>query len=290
MSRWPDQSRTDRLRGLPLSAVLQLCGAQPDRSDRHKWHTAQGALSITGPKFMNWNQGVGGGGAIDLVIHLQGRGFKEALQWLERHFPGPHQAAELPSAQQPELRLPRPQPQNLERVKRYLSVERALSVDLIQSLISSEILYADGRANAVFLLLGKENRPVGAELRGTGPMAWRGLAPGSRKDLGFFSLPVLSPFSPSAAVPAGIILCESAIDALSCLLLHPNHRCISTAGARPNPRWLPNLLASGSKIYCGFDADPTGDAMAQAMIARHPAIQRLHPPHHDWNDTLRFAR
>jgi len=23
------------------------------------------------------------------------------------------------------------------------------------------------------------------------------------------------------------------------------------------------------EIYCGFDADPTGDAMAQAMIARH---------------------
>jgi hypothetical protein len=43
------------------------------------------------------------------------------------------------------------------------------------------------RGNAVFLLVaGKAQRSVGAELRGTGPRAWRGMAPGTRKDLGYF--------------------------------------------------------------------------------------------------------
>ena len=40
-------------------------------------------------------------------------------------------------------------------------------------------------------------------------------------------------------------------------------------------------------IYCGFDADPTGDHMAAAMIALYPAIKRLRPPAHDWNDVLK---
>jgi hypothetical protein len=27
--------------------------------------------------------------------------------------------------------------------------------------------------------------------------------------------------------------------------------------------------------------------MARAMIALHPTVQRLRPPHHDWNDVLK---
>jgi hypothetical protein len=227
-------------------------------------------------------------------MHLHGGGFKEARQWLADHFPDPFRAPDHPSPQKPVLRLPSPQSRHLERVGNYLTQERSLPADLIGSFIRSGNLYADERANAVFLLLGKEHQPVGAELRGSGPPAWRGMAPGSRKDLGFFSVPATVPvpssLSPPLATPLGIILCESAIDALSCFVLHPGYHCVSTAGARPNPAWLLELLAAGSPIYCGFDADPTGDAMAQAMTVRHPSIQRLRPPRPDWNDTLRAAR
>lgn len=286
MNHYDQRKRADRLRAVALTAVLRLCGAQPDPYDRHKWHTAQGTLSITGSKFMNWTQGVGGGGAIDLVMHLHGRGFKEALQWLDRSFPGSPSTPVPPPVQKSHLRLPPRQARHLERVRNYLLNQRALPAGLIDELIHSGSLYADHRANAVFLLLGKQNQPVGAELRGSGPVNWRGMASGSQKDRGFFSVP--PPLAPTTPVSAqGIILCESAIDALSCFVLHPEHRCISTAGARPNPRWLPDLLASGAPLYCGFDADPTGEATAQQMIARHPLIQRLRPSQHDWNHTLR---
>ena len=86
---------------------------------------------------------------------------------------------------------------------------------------------------------------------------------------------------------ATIILVESAIDAISCFALYPQHRCISTAGSRPNPRWLAPLIGQGYRVYCGFDADPTGEAMAHAMIALHPTLQRLRPTRHDWNDVLK---
>jgi hypothetical protein len=99
VSAWRGQERVDRLRAVPLPSVLRLCGALPDPSDPHKWHTDQGTLSITGTKFMNWTQGVGGGGSIDLILHLRSGGFQAAIQWLERYFSGSLSAPDPPSPQ-----------------------------------------------------------------------------------------------------------------------------------------------------------------------------------------------
>jgi hypothetical protein len=269
--------RLDQLRRVPLAAVLRESGAQRDRSDKAKWHTPQGDISITGMKFMNWHQSRGGGGAIDLVMHLNALDFKKAVAWLQRHFSIPPDF-EPPQAPR-HLALPPPDRSKLSTVKHYLVHERAITPAMTDSLIDSGKLYADGRGNAVFLLLGKENTPVGAELRGTGPQRWRGMAPGSQKDLGYFSV--------QAPDATRVILCESAIDAISCRLLQPSALCLSTSGARPNPRWLPALLSQHLTVYCGFDSDATGDAMAKQMIALHPSIHRLRPSQHDWNDVLK---
>lgn len=277
---WPQlRDLANQLRAIPLEAVLRHSGAHPERSDRHKWHTSRGVLSVTGAKFMNWTRGQGGGGAIDLVMHLHGLGFAQAVQWLTQSCPVSFGSELQPTPFQTALALPPPDLCKLWRVQKYLIQQRRLPSALVQSLIDSGVLYADRRANAVFLLLGKEKQPVGAELRGTTSRPWRGLAPGSRKDMGFFAVP-------AQARPATVLV-ESAIDAISCFALHPNHRCISTAGARPNPCWLAGLLDQGAPVYCGFDADPTGDAMAQAMIRLHPTVERLRPSQHDWNDVLK---
>ena len=283
MNRASIRQKADHLRALPLPDVLRACRAQPDPRDPHKWHTPRGVLSVTGAKFINWNQGVGGGGALDLIIHLHRLGFRDALDWLDRHFPNRSTQPAPPWAEVP-LRLPTPDPAQLGRVRHYLLDQRALPAHRVDSLIQAGTLYADPRANAVFVLRASDHTPVGAELRGTTAHPWRGMAPGSQKDRGFFSVPADGPPPPS------LVLCESAIDAISCHSLHPQHRCLSTAGARPNPRWLDWLLAQGRPIYCGFDTDSTGDAMASAMIALHPTIQRLAPPLHDWNDSLRSLR
>lgn len=272
------QQRAALLRNIPLEAVLLAAGARQDRHDKAKWHTANGVISVTGIKFMNWNEARGGGGAIDLAMHLNHMGFKAALQWLWTLFPG------APPPQSPEprsettLRLPHKDLPNLSRVLYYLTGERRLSRGLLHPLIESETLYADTHANAVFLLLGKEKTPVGAELRGTGLRPWRGMAPGSDKNAGFFSV--------GAGRSHTVILCESAIDALSCLALNPDSWCISTSGVRPDPPWLFHLIATGRRIYCGFDTDPPGENAAQAMIALHPRIARRPPPAHDWNDAI----
>jgi hypothetical protein len=268
------------LRAIPLERVLAECGAQRDRDDRRKWHTPAGVLSVTGAKFINWNLGAGGGGAIDLVIHLLHLDFKGAVDWLADHCSGAMPPPSSMIATPPSgLRLPPPDHRRLEQVKHYLVCRRGIPAALLPPLLQSGSLYADARANAVFLLRDPQGLPVGAELRGTTGELWRGLAPGSQKDRGCFSIP-------NEPRPS-LILCESAIDAISCFALHPGYRCLSTAGARPSPEWLQLLLDQGCQIYCGFDADSTGDAMACAMLTRHSAVQRLRPPQHDWNDVLK---
>lgn len=286
------REHANRLRAIPLRAVLLAADAEADRYDQARWHTALGAISVTGCKFFNWNRGCGGGGAIDLVIHLYGLDFQGAIAWLSGRFPV-YTPAHPPAttAPAPHLKLPASDADMLPAVKHYLRAQRGIPAAMVGRLIQSGELYADAHANAVFLLLGparprspsegaggKEERPVGAELRGTGSHPWRGMAPGSRKDFGYFSI---------RDTPVhGIILCESAIDAISCFLIHPCCWCISTAGARPNPAWLPAVIRHRLPVHCGFDADPAGDNMADAMIQLYPAILRLRPPHHDWNDTL----
>ena len=292
---WISSREAQRLRAIALEDVLERWGARPDLHDKAKWHGARGTISVSGMKFMNWTGGQGGGGAIDLAIQLLGVGFIEAAHWLQQHFPQAHEGLGLsppartsripPStpARAPSsataLVLPPKAPDHLGRVRRYLLQQRRLSPPVIDPLIDAGVLYADRRANAVFLLLGKENQSVGAELRGTGPIPWRALAAGSRKDQGYFSV--------GPSLPRAVILCESAIDALSCFTLHRDCLCISTAGARANPLWLAPLLQHGHPIFCGFDADPAGDDAARAMLASHPAIGRLRPTRQDWNEMLK---
>jgi len=285
------RQRAAVVRTVPLEIVLIFRGAVRDRHDRSKWHTTeQGPLSVNGPKFINWHQGQGGGGAIDLVMHLADVDFRTAVGWLEHHMAASHLAVgELTShasgrepsvSEEPgTLRLPVPDGRLLGRVRQYLTQRRYLLAALIEPLIESGKLYADSRGNAVFTLVaGKANRPVGAELRGTGPRVWRGMAPGTRKDLGYFWI--------GTQGSQEIVLCESAIDAMSCFQMYPQRICISTSGVRANPPWLRGLTARGYEIHCGFDADRPGDTAAVQMIAIHPAVQRLRPPAHDWNDAL----
>ena len=154
MSSEQIKQKAERLRSVPLESVLRHWGALPDRRDKSKWHTSRGILSVNGAKFINWNCGAGGGGAIDLAIHLNHDcSFREALDWLHRHFPQHLSSGQERCPARPDLRLPQPDPAQLPRVITYLATRRAIGLALIEPLIDSGTLYADRRANAVFLLL-----------------------------------------------------------------------------------------------------------------------------------------
>lgn len=317
MTRDDFRRQADTLRSIPLEVVFTAWGAVRDPRDPARWRSERGPISVTGTKFFNWHTRQGGGGAIDLVMHLSGCDARTAMDQLARQFgsgalhegggsaaraganneanhathgcPSTEAAPLLALRRNPQpLRLPPRSLRHLTGVQRYLTKRRGLSAELLAPLIEAGTLYADGRGNAVFVMVaGKPPRAVGAELRGTGPRAWRGLAPGSCKDAGYFWI--------GGKGSRRIILCESAIDAISCYQLQapdPDHGqlrdciCISTAGVRPDASWLVPLLSRGYRIYCGYDTDAPGEAAAIQLTLRHPSIERLRPPAHDWNDAL----
>jgi hypothetical protein len=184
------------------------------------------------------------------------------------------------------LDLPAPDRSQLDRVRRYLTEQRRLSSHIIEPLIESGIIYADRRANVVGVMVaGKPHRAIGAELRGTGPRVWRGLAKGTRKDAGYFWV--------GDASSTEIILCESAIDAISCYQIHAAQEvttiCISTAGVRSQLPWLGPLIKRGYTIHCGFDNDTAGNQAGHTLLQNYPSLKRLTPSAHDWNDILTDA-
>jgi hypothetical protein len=85
------------------------------------------------------------------------------------------------------------------------------------------------------------------------------------------------------------VICESSIDTIFCHALDSNCMALSTAGAHPNPPWLPSLTNNGFDIFCGFDAGNIGDTLAQKMMALHPTIKRLRARLQDWRDELKSS-
>ena len=305
------RQRANAVRSIPLADALAKWGADRDRIDGNRWHTERGPVSITGGKFFNWHLQQGGGGSIDLVMHLGDCNASVAVRWLEQQLGDPGRTTPITGSslfsladlargrsspissrsfsdntnvKVRSLSLPMASPGNLPRVRRYLTEQRRLCPSIIRSLITSGKLYADRCANAVFLMVaGKVQWPIGAELRGTGQRVWRGLAPGTRKDAGYFWI---SELGNSTSRSKRIVLCESAIDAISCYQLDRSRICLSTAGARPDARWLAPLLSASYDIHCSFDDDEAGNTASRQMTRRHPSIRRLRPPAHDWNDAL----
>ena len=64
------QELADQVRETDLAIVAAHLGLEQDHCDTHKWRDAGHIISIDGSKFMDWAANKGGGGAIDLVMHV----------------------------------------------------------------------------------------------------------------------------------------------------------------------------------------------------------------------------
>ncbi len=306
MTRDDFRRQADAVRSIPLETVLTRWGAERDRRDRSQWRTERGPLSVTGAKFFNWHLREGGGGAIDLVMHLGGWDADTAVQWLQQH-----------------LVLTLPPPLWLPALPRTLARGELLPVVTLKptrqaqrrATPSSPGESRPPRAGASLSYRAAWSggrHPRAADRRGKSVCRrarQRGLSDGGRKAQSSDWRRVAWHRSAYLAWTGArhaqgrrlllgrragsqkIVLCESAIDAISCFQLHRTQLheqciCISTAGVRPDAPWLQPLLARGYDIHCGFDDDEPGNTVASQMITRHPSIKRLRPPAHDWNDAL----
>jgi len=296
-------------RQLDLRDTIQTLGGAQDRYDTHKWRVNDEHISINGERFYNHDQQKGGGGSIDLVMHVTGYSFTQAVAYLN-HEAGPElavaAAAQHGAKQGQEIvergeRAPFMQPARDEdrwpQVRAYLVEQRGIPRGMIDDLHERGTIYADGRSNAVFLRTNEEGQAVGASLRGTlRGSEFQGLAYGSRRDEGHFSFTIGTPERYSAPQ---YHITESPIDALSraALIQRAGERgeyvFLSNDGHGELPkRQIEEGLARGALVHCGFDNDAGGAKLWQQVKEAYPraeAIVRERPPSgaKDWNDALR---
>jgi len=300
-------------RQLDLRDTIQTLGGAQDRYDTHKWRVNDEHISINGEKFFNHDRQSGGGGSIDLVVHVTGYTFKQAVAYLN-HEAGPELAvaaaanygARERTTQGQEIvdrgeRAPFMQPQADEdrwpQVRAYLVEQRGIPRGMIDELHDRGTIYADGRSNAVFLRTNEEGQAVGASLRGTLPGSeFQGLAYGSRREEGHFSFTIGTPERYSAPQ---YHITESPIDALSRAALiqrdgeSGEYVFLSNDGHGELPkRQIEEGLARGALVHCGFDNDAGGNklwAQVKEAYPRAEAIVRERPPAgaKDWNDAQR---
>ncbi len=257
------------------------------------------------PKFYNHTEGRGGGGSIDLVMHVAGYDFKGATAYLADRFgadaaagaavahqtPAFHRWAER--AELPAFDPPREDAGRWEQVRAYLVAERSLSARFVDTLHEGGFVYADRRGNAVFPRWDEERQVVGAALRGTDPeSAFKGLAAGSRREEGHWAYS--SGLKEYADRRPTLLLAESPIDAMSVHLLRyrgETVRVVSTDGAGVLPaREIATAVEKGWAIRGAFDHDKAGERLYwQLTQACRGAVDvgRERPRGKDWNEDLR---
>lgn len=292
------------IRSIPLDAVMRHFGATPDPADpKRNWRTECGRITVTGERFYNHDLERGGGGAIDLAMHLGDFNFKGALAYLSRAFGSEaaieqyrHDAdmharriIENTKAPTPHTGLPESVPERLSQVQAYLVAKRGISPEIVKEAIGKGNLYADRYGNCCFSLRDVTGRKIGVELRGSYDAPFHG----NRGEKGLF-------FCGKAASDTEKkgVFCESAIDALSYLTLARSRgeECVvvSTTGSQ-RKRMIETareMVKRGYRIVAAFDRDRTGDVMSAALKEGiddlSPSFTRELPPPSckDWNEAL----
>ncbi len=309
-----------QVRAIPLESVIERLGGEQDRYNHAKYRLDGEHISITGERFYNHDRQQGGGGAIDLVMHATRYSYPEAVAYLRdthgtdaaitaatwRAARQAHDDARhiVEHAERPPFRAPIQDEERWPQVRAYLIEERQLPATLVDDLHTRGMIYADHRANAVFLRQDAESQATGASLRGTAHGSdFKGLAAGTRRDEGHFSFTV---GTPTAYRATQIYLAESPIDALSRAALVMRESAtgerifISTDGHGSLPtKAIDAGLERRAVVHCGFDRDRGGETLWERVTERYGAqahetygpIDRDRPPAgaKDWNVALQQA-
>jgi len=292
------QDLANKVRDIPLEQVVYELGLDPDPKDKHKWIHENHIINITGSKFYDWQHLKGGGGAIDLVMHVNGCDFKQAVAWLnDRLGEGAtidavtYKIREIIQTEQLHPFVsPEPAESQWQIVKTYLTRERRLPSSLIDNLHGSGLVYADNKQNAVFIRRALDEQTItGATLRGTAGVenTFKGLALGSKRNTGWFHFQRGGQSSDSIQ---RAVLVESPIDAMSFAVLDRTESSktiyLSTDGAGQVPVEFLRMLPAKSVIVA-YDNDQPGNFMAQRVMEQLPNSVRKQPKAKDWNEELK---
>lgn len=167
-----------------------------------------------------WNSQQVKGTLIDFINKIEKKPIGKCIEDLDKYYkelPDDRRTLKLPEFEKVEFRLPE-RANSVERVQKYLCIERGLDEIIVNKLIQENRIYQDIRGNSVFVMRDAAGKDVGAFLRST-YSGFRGDVAASNKACGFFM----------EACPTAkkLVITESFIDALSYVTLkHLNNETI----------------------------------------------------------------
>lgn len=286
----------DQLRDLPLEDVAYQFGLDSDA--RGRWKGQGCNMKIDGAKFYDFESARGGGGALDLVMHLEGCMFKEAIAWLHDRFgeKGMLQAAThyaRKEAQQiaknepaPQFTLPEPDESKWSRVRHYLTVERCLPQKWVDGLHEKGLLYADSKQNAAFVMRSLDNEITGVNLWGTvgKDNNFRGLAKGTKRDAGWFYVNIGGSLDDRIE---RVVLTENPIDALSIATLSCPHSSRTMYLVVDGVKSLPlEFLREVPAVIMARSQSQTGIEISSQLQQLLPTVTQKVSAGLNWNSDL----
>ncbi|MEM9925041.1 MAG: MobV family relaxase [Cyanobacteria bacterium P01_D01_bin.50] len=310
----------NQLRDLPLDDVAWHLGLIHDIKGTNRWKGHDCIINIDDSKFHDFAPGKnkGGGGAIDLVMHVNGCNFKQAIAWLNDRFGeegmqrtvthhAKIRASEIVEKEPaPQFIQPRASESQWDAVYNYLTIKRGLPENLVDYLHEQGIVYADEHQNAVFAMrsleigdinklgLWTKNTPtpiVGAFLRGTRGEnnSFMGYTIGTKRNQGWF---YVGSGGQADSPIQRVVLCKSPIDALSYLTLESQ-----VLGKAPQQKTiflvsdstfnLPvTLLKDIPEVVAAYDNDSAGNQLSRDIQKLLPQTTIKQPSATDWNQEL----
>jgi len=294
--------KTQQLRDLELSDVAWELGLD---YERERWRGHGHIINIDGSKFYDFSpdQQKGGGGAIDLVMHVNQCNFRQAVVWLHERFGEAgveraaiahvkNRAADIIQTQaRPQFTPPVEDRNNWPAVERYLTQQRGIPSDCLQMLQNLGLLYADDQQNAVFVMRNLDGQRNGAFLRGTRGEnnSFKGYSKGTKRSDSWFYFGLGGQATDKVA---HVLLCSSPIEAVSRAMLEyfvrgnvPPERTLYMAVDNINS--LPvERLQNVPNILVTFGKDQSTHAAAQRVLQLLPQSQQVLSKAADWNQQL----
>lgn len=286
-----------KLRDIPLTKVMEALGYEKDKgksdSRRSVYRTEQGKISIMDNKFYNFMQNKGSNGAINLVMHVLGCDFKQAVAKLKALFTEEEvkkavvmytakKAIEAVDRIKP-IKTPIKDYSKNEVIRDYLINIRKLPENIVDKMINKDLVFANSLASCCFCCRDEQGKVVGYEIRGTGSYFKQRIG---SKDAGWF---YVGDFNKADTV----VLCESAIDALSYIAIKQagSNVCVISLSGNAVPERLLNLIKDKKVVYApDNDTNPVAKKACEEQYNKLksfiPNALRVMPTGKDWNEML----
>lgn len=263
----------------------------------NEWVGGNHIINIDGSKFTNFGNGssLGGNSAIDLVKHVNQCNQTTAIAWLGERFGevGAKRAA-IAHAQKvtadiiqtqpaPQFTPPIEDKANWSGVEHYLTQKRGIPSDCIQMLHNQGLVYADSKANVVFVMRDLEGNTKGAFLEGT-TNKFSGYELGTVRRNSWFYFTLGKKLSDKASTA---VLSFSPIDAISVAMLEyqvkgiPENRTVYMAVDDTSS--LPvERLRNVAHVQVAFSQSTVARAVKELL----PHSTQLKCESRDWNTQL----